>query len=127
MKILLWIASKWYRTLIFLIIMMALKTFCEVKAWGSGAPVIPPPAVIPPVVLMFQGGQEPQIFRMPNFSYLGCSPLRKEDKIIKAIHFTATGKNLFEKVIEYHEKVYLQTKHDPAKMRMLVTVKSINN
>ena len=63
---------------------------------------------------------------MPSFAYIGTQPLRKDDKICGAIRYTATGKDLFDKVLKYHEKTYLDKKWNPAKMRMLV-VKKIKN
>lgn len=78
------------------------------------------------IVLMFPNGQEPTVAKMPQFAYIGTQPLSKDDKILGTVHYSATGKNIYEKVLEYHEKTYLTKGWNPAKMRMLTTVKSVN-
>lgn len=77
-------------------------------------------------VLIFSGGQEPQIAKMPTFAYLGTQPLTKDDKILDTVHYTAKGEDIYEKVIEYHQKTYLDKKWNPKNMRLLVTVKNKN-
>jgi hypothetical protein len=77
-------------------------------------------------VLIFSGGQEPQIVKMPQFAYLGTQPLCKDDKIVSAVHYKAKGSNIYEKVIEYHEQTYLEKGWNPKFMRMLVIVQNVN-
>lgn len=77
-------------------------------------------------VLIFSGGQEPTIAKMPQFAYLGTRPLTLDDKIIDCVHYKATGEDIYEKVIQYHEKTYLEKGWNPARMRLLVVVKSVN-
>jgi hypothetical protein len=77
-------------------------------------------------VMIYSQGQEPTVSKMPDFAYLGTRPLMKDDKIVAATHFSAKGKDIYEKIIEYHEKVYLEKGWNPSKMRMLVTVGNVN-
>jgi hypothetical protein len=92
----------------------------------NNPPVIPPPAVIPPVILMYSPGQEPTVVKMPKFAYAGTQPLRTTDQISGAVRYSATGKNLYQRVLDCHEKTWLKKGWHPTKMRMLV-IKKIKN
>ncbi len=87
---------------------------------------IPPPLPSSPVVYVFGAGQEPQTVKLPKFSYLGTEPLRKDDKICGAVRYSANGKNLYDKILDYHEKTYLDKGWNPRRMRMLVVATNRN-
>jgi len=78
------------------------------------------------VTIVYADNQNPQVFRMPNFAYIGTRPLTNQDKIVRSVRYSANGKTLFEKIPNLHEQTYLKWNCDPKRMRMLVVSKNIN-
>ena len=103
-----------------LAIFLCITTLCHAQQQP-----IPPPLPQAPIVLMYNQGQEPQVVKMPQFAYRGLEPLRKDDRILKAERYSATGRNLYNRILEYHEKLYLRG-WDISHMRLLV-IKKIKN